>query len=188
MYKYFNFLGRIFLYSKLKFIIFKYKSYFTKRVTIDNTVKFYISNNNITISKGVTIGAYNIIYAINSKHSKISGKLYIGSRTSIGEFNNIRAAGGEIWIGEDCLISQFVTIVASNHTIISGKKINLQGWDEVKTGVYIGNDVWIGANVVILPGVNIGNGCVIAAGTVVTKSVPENSIVMGIPGIVVNKR
>jgi acetyltransferase-like isoleucine patch superfamily enzyme len=151
-------------------------------VIIDNTVKLYITGENLTISKNVSIGAYNVIYAINSNHSKINGKLFVGEGTSIGEFNNIRAAGGEIKIGSDCLISQYVTIVASNHNIDLNQKINLQGWDESKTGVTIGNDVWIGANATILPGVVVGNGCIIAAGTVVTKNIPDNAIVMGIPG------
>jgi maltose O-acetyltransferase len=51
--------------------------------------------------------------------------------------------------------------------------------------VNIGNDVWIGGNVVILPGVTIGNNCVVAAGAVVTKDVPDNSLVAGVPAKVI---
>ena len=47
--------------------------------------------------------------------------------------------------------------------------------------VVIGDDVWIGANAVILPGVTIGRHCVVAAGAVVTKDVPDNSVVAGVP-------
>ena len=51
----------------------------------------------------------------------------------------------------------------------------------IATPVHIGNDVWIGGNVTILPGVTIGNNVVVAAGAVVTKDVPDNTLVGGVP-------
>jgi acetyltransferase-like isoleucine patch superfamily enzyme len=51
--------------------------------------------------------------------------------------------------------------------------------------VVIGNDVWIGANVVVLPGVTIGSHCVVAAGAVVTKDVPDHTLVAGVPAKVI---
>ena len=181
-----NIIGTVF--KRISFFIFKYKVLDKKNVIIDNTVKLYFNEGNLEISNDVVIAAYTVLYAIDSDHSSEKGRLKIGNNTSIGEFNNIRAAGGSIVIGNNCLISQFVTIVASNHNIERGKNINVQGWGEKKTGVVIGNDVWIGANCVILPGVEIGNGCVVAAGSIVTKSIPENSIIMGAPGKVVKER
>jgi acetyltransferase-like isoleucine patch superfamily enzyme len=181
-----NIIGIVF--KQISFFIFKYNVFYKKNVIIDNTVKLYFSEGNLDISNDVVIGAYTVIYAIDSSHSSKKGMLKIGRNTSIGEFNNLRAAGGSIVIGDNCLISQFVTIVASNHNIERGKNINSQGWDDNKTGVIIGNDVWIGANCVILPGVEIGNGCVIAAGSIITKNMSENSIVMGAPGRVVKER
>lgn len=50
-----------------------------------------------------------------------------------------------------------------------------------KRPIHIGNDVWIGGNVTIMPGLTIGNNVVIAAGAVVTKDVPNNSLVAGVP-------
>lgn len=167
------------IYHRILFFIFKYKALSKKNILIDNTVKLYYDKKNLDISNDVVIGAFTVIYAINSVHSSKEGVLKIGVNTSIGEFNNIRAAGGKITIGSNCLISQFVTIVASNHNTAKGENINGQGWDETKTDVSIGDDVWIGANCVILPGVKIGNGCIIAAGSVVTKDIQNNSIVMG---------
>lgn len=55
----------------------------------------------------------------------------------------------------------------------------------VTSPVNIGNDVWIGANVVILPGVTIGNNVVIGAGAVVTKDIPDNSLAVGVPARVI---
>lgn len=181
-----NIVGTVF--KRISFFIFKYSVLYKKNVTVDNTVKLYFNKGNLDISNDVVIGAYTVLYAIDSDHSSKKGMLKIGSDTSIGEFNNIRAAGGSIVIGNNCLISQFVTIVASNHNIERDKNINIQCWDEKKAGVIIGNDVWIGANCVILPGVEIGNGCVVAAGSIITKNISENSIVMGAPGKVVKER
>ncbi len=175
-------LVREFNFLKLKIKLFR------NGIHIDNTVKLYVDEKNFLLSSGVSIAAYTVIYALNSNHSSIPGVLLVGKNTTIGEFNNIRAAGGKIQIGNNCLISQYVSIIASNHNILSGNEINKQGWNETRTGVIIGNDVWIGANCTILPGVEIGNGCVIGAGTILTKSVPENSIVMGIPGTVIKSR
>jgi acetyltransferase-like isoleucine patch superfamily enzyme len=167
--------------ARIFFYFFRKKQFLINNNVIDETSKFYYKKGNIVLSENIIIGAFNVIYAINTSNSKIEGKLEIGKNTYIGEFNNIRAAGGEIIIGDDCLISQYVTIVASNHNIKRNLKILEQGWDELKTGIVIGNDVWIGANSVILPGVHIGNGAVIAAGSVVNKDVAPYSIVGGVP-------
>ena len=65
--------------------------------------------------------------------------------------------------------------------------MDMQGFEEEKP-VTIGNDVWIGDRVVILPGVNIGDGCIISAGAAVTHDVPAYSIAGGVPAKVIGKR
>lgn len=178
--------------SNIIFVIFQhfyiYKLLVLSNIRIDRTSKLYIKIKNVKISKDVVIGAYNVIYAIDSKHSSKKGLLEVGESTSIGEFNNIRAAGGKITIGKNCLISQFVTIVASNHNIDKKYIIMDQGWDDIKTDITIGNDVWIGAKSVILPGVKIGDGAVIAAGSIVNKDVAPYSIVAGVPAKFIRTR
>lgn len=176
------------IYRKATFYMFKYNLQYRKNVQIDSTAKLYFDSENLNISNDVVIGAYNVIYAINSQHSNIKGLLKIGENTSIGEFNNIRAAGGSITIGCNCLISQYVTIVASNHNIDNSSLIIDQGWNENKTGVFIEDDVWIGANSVILPGVNIGKGAIIAAGSIVNKDVMPYTIVGGVPARFIKSR
>ena len=54
--------------------------------------------------------------------------------------------------------------------------------------MHIGDDVWIGTNVIILPGVNIGSHCIIGAGAVVTKDVPDYAVVGGVPAKVIRYR
>lgn len=113
-------------------------------------------------------------------------RLEVGARTYIGEFNNIRCAGAPIRIGRDCLISQFVSIVGSNHGTAPGTPIVDQPWSG--SGVRIGDDVWIGAGVVVLPGAVIAQGCVIAANSTVRGTVAPGSIVAGSPARVVGRR
>ena len=148
-----------------------------------NSILRFKSRKSIKFYKGVYIGAYTILVVVDdtSPNAYRDSYLSIGSQTYIGEGNNIRASGGKITIGKNCLISQHVTIVASNHNIKFGQPIYKQGWSKSKNFVNISDDVWIGANSVILPGVNIGKGAVIAAGSVVTNSVEEYAIVAGNP-------
>lgn len=112
--------------------------------------------------------------------------LEVGRRTYIGEFNNIRCAGAPIRIGADCLVSQHVSIVGSNHGIAPGTPIVDQPW--TGSGVTIGDDVWLGAGVVVLPGADIGDGCVVAANSTVRGRIEPGSVVAGSPARVIRCR
>ena len=140
-------------------------------------------HSQLAIGQGSLIGAYTLLDLSNDTLSETpaESKLQIGQRTLINEFNNIRAAGGTITIGDNCLIAQFVSIVASNHSIARGQPMRDQAWDMRRTGVQIGDDVWIGAHAVILPGVTIHTGSIIAAGAVVNSDIPEYAIAAGVP-------
>ena len=87
---------------------------------------------------------------------------------------------GGITIGDNALIGQQVVIATLNHDLIPEKRGSMS-----PSPVKIGNNVWIGAHATILPGVTIGNGAVVAAGAVVTKDVPENTVVGGVPAKVI---
>lgn len=113
-------------------------------------------------------------------------RLRIGTRTYLGEFNNIRCAGAPILIGRDCLISQMVTIVGSNHGTAPQAPIAGQRW--TGSGVTIGDDVWIGAGSVVLPGARLGDGCVVAANSVVRGDVAAGDVVAGSPARVIGRR
>lgn len=134
------------------------------------------------LGEASSIGDYTVILVSDDPHADYNDAyLRIGCHTYIGEHNNIRAAGGRIEIGDNCLISQNVTIVCSNHGIEADRHINEQAWSRKNAYVIIGNDVWIGANSVVLPGVKIGDGAVIAAGSIVTKNVEPFSVMAGCP-------
>ncbi len=87
---------------------------------------------------------------------------------------------GGIEIGDNVLIGQQVVLATLNHDLQPEKRGNM-----FPAPIKIGNDVWIGAHATILSGVNIGNGAVVAAGAVVTKDVPENTVVGGVPAKII---
>ena len=111
------------------------------------------------------------------------GDVIIGDYTRVGLHNTII---GPVTIGNHVNLAQGITVTALNHNFSEAdKRIDEQG---VSTGqVVIGDDVWIGANAVVLPNVSIGRHCVIAAGAVVTKDVPDGCVVAGIPAKIIKR-
>lgn len=91
---------------------------------------------------------------------------------------------GKITFGDNCLLAPNVAIYTAGHPIHPDSRNSLY---EYGIDVTVGDNVWIGGNVVIMPGVNIGSNCVIGAGSVVTKDIPEWSIAAGNPARVIRK-
>lgn len=113
-------------------------------------------------------------------------KLEIGDDVDLSLDVLIGATGG-LTIGNRTLIGFRTQIHSSNHEIPPGRgRIAEAGYDD--RPVAIGNDVWIGGNCMILPGVTIGDGAVVAAGSVVTKGVAPFTIVGGVPARLLKER
>lgn len=111
------------------------------------------------------------------------GDVVIGDYTRIGIHNTII---GPVTIGNHVNLAQSITVTALNHNFDdANKRIDEQGVSTSQT--VIDDDVWIGANAVILPGVTIGTHSVVAAGAVVTKDVPPHSLVAGVPAKIIKK-
>lgn len=117
-----------------------------------------------------------------------ASRLSIGKNVYIGEQCNIRAGGGWIDIGDDVMIATGTAVFATNHRMDAGTSMIRQSWSTERVGVKIGSDVWIGSRCVILPGVRIGDGAVIAAGAVVRCDVPSGAIFGGIPAKEIGRR
>ena len=111
------------------------------------------------------------------------GDIVIGDHTRIGIHCTII---GPVCIGNHVNLAQGITVTALNHNFAdTNKRIDEQGISTQP--VVIGDDVWIGANAVILPGVTVGSHSVVAAGAVVTKDVPENCVVGGVPAKIIKQ-
>lgn len=114
-----------------------------------------------------------------------NASIAIGDRTTVG-FNTFIYASSRISIGSDCMIAPFVYLVDSNHGI--KKKFLMNQQSNTCGPITINNDVWIGAHSVVLPGVTIGEGAVVAAGSVVNKDIDPYSIVGGVPAKLIGER
>ncbi|MCF8381280.1 MAG: acyltransferase [Bacteroidales bacterium] len=111
------------------------------------------------------------------------GKIQIGNNTRIGIGSVLI---GPVNIGDDVRLAQNVVVSGLNHNYQDiSKPISAQGVSVEE--VFIGDETWIGANSVILPGVFIGMHCVIAAGSIVTKSIPSYSVVAGNPARIIKQ-
>jgi len=117
------------------------------------------------------------------------GSVEIGPRTWIGEYNNIRVSGNRtILIGADCLISQFVTIIASNHDTRRDVIMSAVGPADGPRAISIGDDCWLGAGVTVLPGATIGRGVVVGANSVVRGTLDDYGIYAGTPATRIGER
>ena len=129
-----------------------------------------------------SLGNYSVIESFACINNAV-GDVIIGDHTRIGLHNTII---GPVDIGNHVNLAQGITVTALNHNFSdTNKRIDEQG---VSTNpVTIEDDVWVGANAVILPGVTIGEHCVVAAGAIVTKDVPPHSLVAGVPAKVIKQ-
>lgn len=136
---------------------------------------------NIYIGRSANIMHHCCLYAHNNGLIKVADRVNINSNVQLGAADN-----GEIIIGSDVAIGPNTVIRASNHNYkVKEIPINKQGHTGGK--IVIEDDVWIGANVVILPDVVIGRGAVVGAGAVVNKSIPAYSLAGGVPARVIKE-
>ena len=126
-----------------------------------------------------SIGRRSVVESFSCINNAV-GDVVIGDHTRIGLHSTVI---GPVTIGNHVNLAQGITISALNHNFADPSlPIDVQG---VSTSqIVIEDDVWIGANAVVLPGVRIGRHSVVAAGAVVTRDVPSGSLVAGVPATV----
>ena len=112
-------------------------------------------------------------------NSDFGKNIALGKRIFINAGCKFQDQGGII-IGDDCLVGHNTVLATLNHDLDPARRADLR-----PAPIVIGRNVWIGANVTVLPGVTIGDNAVVAAASVVTKDVPENTVVVGSPARVV---
>ena len=131
------------------------------------------------------IGAFSRV-EISTSFNNIGSHIHIGNNVGIGAFAYLGGGGG-LTIGDDCIIGQYLSCHPENHNYEqTDRLIREQG--VTRKGIIIGKNCWIGSKVTILDGVTIGENCIIAAGAVVTKDMPSNSVIGGVPAKVLKSR
>lgn len=139
----------------------------------------------MNFGKNFTTGKYCRIEASRTTKTKT---LFIGNNVQINDFVHI-SAWNKVIIGNDVLIASRVYISDVSHGNLKSYDISIPPnkqplyWKEV----VIEDNVWIGENVCILPGVNVGRCSIIGAGSIVTKDIPAYSIAVGAPAKVIKK-
>lgn len=115
----------------------------------------------------------------NINYTGLINDLVVGEATTINGNANLRFKNGKIKIGKNCLIARNVTILTQTYDIDTQKEISSKNM--VVKNVVIGDNVWVGSNVVIMPGINIGDNAVVGAGAIVTKNIHDFEIWAGNP-------
>ena len=145
----------------------------------------------ITFAKAIRCSCAKMIVRKMGYKCNVEKGAIFTRHTSIGDYSGIGAnclLMPNVTIGSNVLMGPYVSIITQNHRHDrTDIPMRMQGYEPVK-GVTIRDDVWIGRSVIILPGVTIGQGTIIAAGAVVTKDLPEYSIAGGVPARVIRYR
>ena len=165
--------------NRVKFSITEksfYVSWAKRILTILPVVKRNFTRS-ILVWKGAEIHPTAEVGKISAPGHK--NKLKIGSNTFIGQVEF--ALHDTITIGNNVCINDGCLLLSGSHNI------NDPFWVHVKKPIIVEDFVWIATNVIILPGVRIGKGAVIGAGAVVSKDIPEYSIAVGNPSIILSK-
>jgi acetyltransferase-like isoleucine patch superfamily enzyme len=166
--------------------------FFPRRISLGRSVYLgdfsYINGlarTGMQLGNNVSIREYAWIQATSSLENLGEG-LCIGDNTYIGPRSILGAAGG-ITIGSNVTIGAGVNVLAENHEFRDADRlINQQGVS--RQGIVIEDDVWIGNSAMVLDGVRIGRGAVVGGGSIVTRDVAANAIVVGNPARVIGYR
>lgn len=123
---------------------------------------------------------------VNIEHgAEFDARLVVGDNSSVGVDSTVL---GPVRIGRDVMMGPECVIITRNHHHSRTDIPMIQQGYESYRPVSIGDDVWIGRRVTILPGVTVGNGAILSAGAVITKDVESYAIVGGVPAHVIKMR
>lgn len=160
----------------LLYCIFAKKLPISRRGKIFRIIRYFFTKKIIQkIGKNVNV----------ERNAFFNPKVEIGDNSGIGidcELN------GKIKIGDNVLMGPEVVFYTQNHEFKDKNRLIINQDFRKEEQIEIGNDCWIGRRTIILPGVNIGEGCVIGAGSIVTKSFEPYSIIAGNPAKCIGRR
>lgn len=147
---------------------------------------FMISHHEMISIGNNTIILPELRMQVFPENSGLKSEITIGNNCLFGQRCCI-LAGGNITIGDDVLVANGVSIISENHGMDPCDKNGYGNQPLLSKDIVIENGVWLGDGVKIMPGVKIGEKCIIGAGAIVTKNIPQYSIAVGIPAKVVKK-
>ncbi len=186
---------RMMIYNKQFNLIFLERGvrlFHKSKITMGNMVKIgefthlsALGKKGIIIGDNVGVGAFCRLI-VSTSFNSIGEFIKIGDNVGIGEYAYLGGAGG-LEIGNDCIVGQYFSCHPENHQF-SDLKTPIRYQGTIRKGIKIGGNCWVGSKVTILDGVTIGEGCVIAAGAVVTQSMPAYSVIAGVPAKVIKDR
>lgn len=169
---------------------------FGKNITIRHPYKIHIGNNTIIDdyclldakgidNEGIFLGN-TVFIGRNTILSCKNGNIYIGNSVNIG-FNCEIFSSSNVSLGNHTLIAAYSYIIGGSHEFHTTTTPIVEQ-KEISKGISLAENVWLGAGVKVLDGVNIGMNSIIGAGAVVKDTIPPNSIAVGIPASVIKKR
>ncbi|WP_051605804.1 DapH/DapD/GlmU-related protein [Polaribacter sp. Hel_I_88] len=165
------------LFEIVKFFFYFYRNYIPNHFL--NKIPFYFIRHflyrnvyKLKMGKGSSIHLHCFINRFN---------IEIGENTAINRKCYLDSRGG-IKIGDNITISPEVHLITAEHNI------NSTSFEYETAPISLADYVFVGTRAIILPGVSLGTGCVVAAGAVVTKSFPPYSVVAGVPAKIISKR
>ena len=151
-------------------------------VIIDDNVQLDakgIDNEGITLEDGVFLGRNTIISCKN-------GNVILRKKANVG-FNCYIVSLNKVEVGENTLFAAYTYVIGGGH-ISEELYVPLKDQDTHGIGIKIGRDAWLGAKSMVMDGCNIGDYSIIGAGAIVTKSIPEYSVAVGVPAKVIKDR
>ena len=147
----------------------------SQRSAFAKKMRYFFSKHICMLGKNVNI----------ERNAYITPQLTVGDNSGVGINCEIY---GPVSIGKNVMMGPEVIIYTHDHNFSRTDIPMMEQGNSPVQPVEIGDDCWIGRRVMIMPGVKIGNGCVIGAGAVVTKSIPDFSIAGGVPAKVLKSR
>ena len=149
---------------------------------LDQGVYLHACPDGIEIGEGTIVMHGAVLHVYNFRDLPHAG-IWIGRDSLIGEYNVIRGQGG-VRIGDRVYTSPFSQLIAVNHVFDDPERPFVEQGITAQ-GIFVEDDVWIGAGAIVTDGVHIGRGSVVAAGAVVTQDVPPHVVVGGVPARVI---
>jgi acetyltransferase-like isoleucine patch superfamily enzyme len=145
-----------------------------------------LSIRGISFGNKVTVGRHAMIRPSGYYGREIGEGLRVGTNSSIGVSSFI-GCGGFVDIGSRVMMGPNVSIIAESH-LFETIDTPMKAQGIARSGVVVGDDCWLGAGSIILDGVSVGHGSIVAAGAVVTKSFPPYSVLAGVPAVLIRSR